>query len=142
MTDLREQLIVELDRARHGFGEVGTHALTLRSPVCGDEVTVAVDRDGDTIRSLTWRGHGCTVSMASASALAALLRDVPRTSFPHLLHDFTALVNDTQPSDDEALESASGLLGDAAAFAGIGRFPLRAGCATLAWRAVEQAIER
>ena len=142
MPSLRELMIVELDRVRVGFGEVGPSAVTVRSPVCGDEVTVEVrlsdgGDDGPVIRSLHWRGHGCTVSMASASALAGVAPGMTVAAFRAANESFGALVRGGEPSDElEAEFEAHPALGDAVAFTGIGRLPLRGGCATLAWGAV------
>ena len=210
--NLREQLIVDLERARHGFGAVGVGTVRaavdgsvgvsdgsaggsrrrsaggatggpfvlpvvrLTSPACGDEVTVevtvtrqfsAVGGSGLRIRDLRWSGHGCTVSQASASALAAVISGAGRSGigagcagidsgqFAGLTTRFELLVrgagtgewvanlparaNFDQLDALDALSATTGL-GPAVAFAGIGRLPLRASCALLAWRAVAQAL--
>ncbi|MFP7832653.1 FeS cluster assembly protein [Marisediminicola sp. LYQ134] len=164
MTDPREALIVELDRVRHGAGEVAADTPVLRSPSCGDEVRMAVTLTGGaggaggaggtvdgtiadvTIADVTWRGRGCTVSMASASALAALASGRSRAELAALAVSFGELVRDrdVDPAFDP-LDPGDALryderLGDAVAFAGIGRLPLRAGCATLPWEALSEAL--
>ena len=120
---MRQLVIEDLHRARHGYGlsDDFTGEGSEISPACGDTVTVRVGPDG-----FTWQGNGCTVSMAAASALGATTPD-----------DFLSLVDDYLVSvlpDGEPVE------GDLEAFAGIGRFPLRARCATLAWRAARAAL--
>lgn len=137
--DLRVELITDLDRRRTGFGAVGDTAVRVTSPTCGDEVSVEVDHDGAVIRSLVWRGHGCTVSMASASALAGLAPGLALDEFAALKTEFGELVRGPVPTGELDLEHP---LGDAVAFAGIGRLPLRAGCATLAWEALAQTLVR
>lgn len=102
-----------------------------RSPTCGDDVTVRIELDGDTIRALHWRGHGCVMSQAAASALAAVAPGRDVCAFGALASDYLASV---QP-DGTPVE-----VGELAVFAGVGRFPLRAGCATLAWRAALDAL--
>jgi nitrogen fixation NifU-like protein len=126
MDDRMRQLIIEdLHRARHGYGlapDFDAEGSAI-SPACGDTVTVRVS--GGTF---TWQGNGCTVSMAAASALGAT--SVER--FAEVLADYLAsVVPHGTPVD-----------GDLGAFAGIGRFPLRARCATLAWRAAQEAVSR
>lgn len=121
---MRQLVIEDLHRARHGYGlaEQYDGEASEISPACGDTVTVRVSHDG-----FSWQGNGCTVSMAAASALGAT--SVQR--FRDLADDYLASVAvDGAPVDDE----------DLAAFAGIGRFPLRARCATLAWRAAASAL--
>ncbi|MBC7517314.1 MAG: iron-sulfur cluster assembly scaffold protein [Microbacteriaceae bacterium] len=183
--NLQEQLIVDLERARLGFEVVWLDAasvdadsvvlapLRLTSPACGDEVTVELTvsrRVGSRtagevqlgevrIDRVRWSGHGCTVSMASASALAEMFCEIDTGDFFVLKTRFEALVradgvfledvasaldpsaNNANDLDRlDALSAATGL-GSAVAFAGIGRLPLRADCALLAWRAAAQALE-
>lgn len=124
----RATLIEELARARTGEGlpDAGRD-VHRRSPACGDEVTVRLHLDGDRIVRLGWTGHGCTVSTAAVSALAAAADGLG-------IPEFRALADRYLASLDAAAEPDP-RLGDLEAFTGIGRFPLRAGCASLAWRA-------
>lgn len=121
--NLRQLFIEDLRRARHGFGLATeyTGEGSEISPSCGDGVTVRVGPDG-----FSWEGDGCGVSMAAASALGATTID-----------DFRMLVDDYLTS---VIPGAPPVPGDLEPFAGIGRFPLRAGCATLAWRAARTAL--
>lgn len=130
----RRQLIEELHRARHGFGLAASFDAEAheRSRTCGDEVTVRLSLADGVVTAFSWEGHGCTVSMASASALAELAPGMPVAGMAVLAESFFASL---------APGGTSGVaLGDAEAFAGIGRYPLRAGCASLAWRATLAAI--
>ena len=130
MDDRMRQLVIEdLHRARHGYGladEFDGEGSEI-SPACGDTVTVRVSLRGTQgTGGFSWQGNGCTVSMAAASALGALT-----------VQEFEAV------SDDYLASIAPGgtpVDGDLGAFAGIGRFPLRARCATLAWRAAVTAL--
>jgi nitrogen fixation NifU-like protein len=129
----RSALLEELARARTGEGLPSTAVeARRRSPACGDEVTVGVVVDGDRIVRLGWTGHGCTVSMAAASSLAA-------TTDGARLSEFRALAERYLATLAAGAEPDPGL-GDLEAFAGIGRYPLRAGCASLAWRAALDAL--
>ena len=99
------------------------------SPTCGDEVTVRLRVVASEIQEIGISGHGCTVSMAAATALAAIA-PISVPEFPKVLARYEASV----------APGGAPLDGDLEAFAGIGRFPLRARCATLAWRAAEAAL--
>lgn len=126
MDDRMRQLVIEdLHRARHGYGladEFLGEASEI-SPACGDTVTVRVTANG-----FTWQGNGCTVSMAAASALG----ETSRERFDEVIEAYLASV----------APGGVPVNGDLEAFAGIGRFPLRARCATLAWRAAVAALSR
>ena len=116
-------LLRELERARHGFGLAGDYSgeSTQVSASCGDTVTVRVGGG-----RFSWDGHGCAVSMAAASAIGALS-----------VEEFIRL----EPGYLAAVDGDGELTGDLEPFAGIGRFPLRGRCATLAWRAARAALD-
>ena len=135
----RRQLIEELHRARHGFGLAASFDAESRelSRTCGDEVTVRLTLTDGVVTAFSWEGHGCTVSMASASALAELAPGMPVAGVVALAEEFFASLAPEGTSLGDALGDT---LGAAEAFVGIGRYPLRAGCASLAWRATLAAI--
>lgn len=121
---MRQLVIEDLDRARHGYGLAQEYLGegSAISPACGDTVTVRVSTGG-----FSWHGNGCTVSMAAASALGELSVVEFRVLSERYLASVAA---GGTPVDHDEL----------AAFAGIGRFPLRARCATLAWGAALEAL--
>ncbi|MGL4340387.1 MAG: iron-sulfur cluster assembly scaffold protein [Rhodoglobus sp.] len=121
---LRQALIEDLYRARHGYGLAAqyTGEGSAINPACGDTVTVRIGLGG-----FSWEGNGCAVSMAAASALGRLTEE-----------EFSAVVDAYLASVAPEAIAVQGH--DLEAFAGIGRFPLRAGCATLAWRAALTAL--
>lgn len=130
----RSALIEQLAKTRvgAGLGDLPGLESHRRSPACGDEVTVRIVLDGDVIDALRWDGHGCVVSTAAASALSAAVPGLSVGAFRDLADRYLATL------DDEATPDPS--LEDLEAFAGIGRYPLRAGCASLAWRAALDAL--
>ncbi len=130
----RSALIEELANTRvgAGLGDVRGLEAHRRSPACGDEVTVRLVFDGDAIGALRWEGHGCVVSTAAASALSAAVPGLDVAGFRGLADRYLATL-DADASADPSLE-------DLEAFAGIGRYPLRAGCASLGWRAALDAL--
>jgi nitrogen fixation protein NifU and related proteins len=126
----RSMLLEQLARTPHALAETYTHEGHARTPSCGDEVTVRATVVGPYLQHLSWEGHGCTVSMAAAEALAGLA-PIDLVSYRELADRYAAsLKADAAPVDYADLEL----------FAGIGRFPLRGQCATLAWRALAEAL--
>jgi nitrogen fixation protein NifU and related proteins len=107
-----------------------------RSPFCGDEVTVAVQITGSTISDISWDGHGCTVSMAAAAAMSHLA-PITVPTFRKVFAVYGASLNGPDALGQLANDDK---YADLAAFSGIGRFPLRATCATVAWDAAVEAI--
>jgi nitrogen fixation NifU-like protein len=131
----RATLIEEFAAARvgAGLGDLTGHEAHRRSPACGDDVRVRIVLRGAVIADLRWEGHGCVVSTAAASALG--------TTAPGLAVADFRTVTDRYLATLEAGGTPHPDLGDLEAFAGIGRYPLRAGCASLAWRAALDALQ-
>ncbi len=103
---------------------------------CGDEVTVRVLLDGNQILNMTHEGVGCSISRASASVLHALTKEETTETFHVLLDNFVDLMHSQcKVVPDEEV------LGDAAAFAGVSKYPARVKCALLPWMAMKDAIE-
>jgi nitrogen fixation NifU-like protein len=45
-----------------------------QNPLCGDEVSIAVAFDGDTIADVKFQGRGCAISQAATSMLMDMVR--------------------------------------------------------------------
>jgi nitrogen fixation NifU-like protein len=148
---LRRELIRELAGSRVGYGldsatvepnEVAVDGHR-RSASCGDEMAVRLivsrpdPASASRIVRLLWQGRGCEISRAAASALASVAEGLDVSEFATLFADYEASV---LARDDAPTAVQEGRLGDAIAFFGVGRLPLRAGCSTLAWRAAMDAL--
>ncbi|MGW0436037.1 Fe-S cluster assembly sulfur transfer protein SufU [Micromonospora sp. NPDC003197] len=107
------------------------------NPTCGDEVTVRVVADADTLADISYDGAGCSISQASASVLYELLTG-RRSDEAFTVHEaFVELLSGRgQVTPDEDL------LGDGVAFAGVARYPARVKCALLPWMAFKDAAAR
>ncbi|MDF9278931.1 SUF system NifU family Fe-S cluster assembly protein [Arthrobacter sp. EH-1B-1] len=116
-------------------GSLATGASHQLNPICGDELTLRVWIAGSRIERVAWEGAGCAISMASASVLTELVSGETRDDMMEQLDRFRELMRSrgTIVPDEE-------VLGDAAAFAGVSRFPARVKCAMLAWVALEEAV--
>src|SRR3954451_10001258 len=104
------------------------------NPTCGDEVTLRVRLDGDTVADVSYDSEGCSISHASTSVMTDLVvgRDV--TDAMVKADDFLALMQSRG-----ALEPDEDVLEDAIAFAGVSRYPARVKCALLGWMAWKDA---
>jgi nitrogen fixation NifU-like protein len=107
------------------------------NPTCGDEVTIRVELDGETIRDLSYDALGCSISVASASVLS---EQVTGHSVREALEAYTAMkAMLTSKGADPGDET---VLGDGVAFAGVARYPARVKCALLGWTAFTDALAR
>jgi nitrogen fixation protein NifU and related proteins len=104
------------------------------NPTCGDEITLRVNLDGDTIADVSYDSEGCSISQASASVLTDLVIGKPIDEAMTLHEEFVQLMQSrgqVEPDED--------VLEDAIAFAGVARYPARVKCALLAWMAWKDA---
>jgi len=137
--DLYQELILEHSKRPHraGLREPFDAEVHHVNPTCGDEVTVRVELDGDTIRDLSYDALGCSISVASASVLS---EQVTGHSVREALEAYTAMkAMLTSKGEDPGDEN---LIGDGVAFAGVARYPARVKCALLGWSAFTDALAR
>ena len=105
------------------------------NPTCGDEITLRVNLDGDTVADVSYESEGCSISQASASVLTDLLIGRSVGDAMSTYDEFLRLMQSKgqlEP-DEEVLE-------DAIAFAGVSKYPARVKCALLAWMAWRDAV--
>lgn len=135
LRDLYQEMILEHSRSPRNQRVIeGTdHRADGYNPLCGDQVTVYVTLDGDTVADVSFEGSGCAISTASASILTTILKGKSLGEAKEIFEKFHALV--TGRSTD------IGDLGKLQVFAGVSEFPARVKCATLAWHTFQSALE-
>lgn len=109
------------------------HFVHLNNPSCGDDMNVEVDIENGTIKDIHQDAKGCSISCSSASVMTDVLIGKTVEEAKKIICDFFELVQGKAPEDEEAL-------GEAIAYMGVQSFPARIKCATLAWKAIEKAI--
>jgi nitrogen fixation protein NifU and related proteins len=155
LDQLYQQVILDHYREKHGGGLRGPDDVPDRptvlvadlvwaqsrqvNPLCGDEVTlrVAVQHGTGTVRDVAWEGEGCSISQASTSVLHDLAVGQEPGDVRKIVDEFRAMVRSRG-----SVEPDEGVLGDAVAFAGVGRHANRVKCAMLGWTAFEDALTR
>jgi nitrogen fixation protein NifU and related proteins len=111
------------------------------NPACGDEVTVRVLLTGTAgdakVGDVSYDALGCSISQASASVMTDLVIGKTVKEALAVGDDFLALMQsrgEIEPDVDR--------LEDAAAFAGVSKYPARIKCALLGWMAWKDATAR
>lgn len=108
--------------------------VNLNNPSCGDLVSVQVLIDNNIIKDIKHEGFGCSISLASTSVMSDTLINMKIDDANIVIKEFYKLVSG-QEVDNNILK------GDALAFSGVSEFPARIKCATLAWKAIEEALK-
>lgn len=136
LTDLYQELILDHSQHPHGFGELADASKKVRgyNPVCGDDITVHVRLAGDKIDAVQFTGQGCAISKASASVMTKLSSEKDRTKAAETAKEFIEAHQDHSKFEKLPVELQ--------AFAGVSKFPMRVKCASLAWRAFMEALEK
>ena len=142
MTDLSalyQDVILDHNRRPRNFGELAgaDRRQEGRNPLCGDQLTVWLRLEGDTIADVSFVGSGCAISKASASLMTAAVKGKTRAEAELLFERFHDLVTGKL---DAAAGRAS--LGSMVAFAGVSRFPARVKCASLSWHTMKAALHQ
>ena len=142
LQSMYQDIILDHYRNPHGRGlrdpfEAEVHHV---NPTCGDEVTLRVHLDGDTIADVSYEGMGCSISQASVSAMYDL---VIGKSVPEALGTGEQFMRLMQSKGDTAVaEELEDDLEDAVAFAGVSKYPARVKCALMSWMALKDASAR
>lgn len=139
-SDLRElyqQLVLEHNRSPRNFRQMpdATASAEGTNPLCGDQITLFVKLDGETIADVSFQGSGCAISQASASLMTTAVKGKTRTEAEELFRSFHALVTGSAGAPEDATS-----LGRLAALAGVRQFPARVKCANLAWHTLHEAL--
>lgn len=135
LDELYQSIILDHNRRPRNYrvmDDASTHAEG-KNPLCGDQLTIWLKLDGNTISDVSFQGSGCAISKASASLMTAAIKGKSRDEVQALFTKFHGVVTGTHPEDAESL-------GALKALGGVSRFPLRVKCASLAWHAMHAAL--
>ncbi len=137
LQDLYQEMVLEHGKRPRNFREVegANRRADGYNPLCGDQLTVTLRMDGDTIQDVGFVGQGCAISRASASLMTGAVKEQSRAEAERLYELVHRLV--TQGPEGMDLEA----LGKLAVLSGVSEFPSRVKCASLAWHALRAALE-
>lgn len=104
------------------------------NPLCGDELDLRLRVVDGAVDAVVYDGDGCSISMASASAMTEAVTGRTVDDAEDLAEDFRTMMHgdDVRREDD---------LLDGVAFRGVAKFPVRVKCALLGWMALKDAID-
>jgi nitrogen fixation protein NifU and related proteins len=134
LTELYREVILDHNKHPRNFGRLDPHDAQAKghNPLCGDRLTITLNRDGELLADLRFEGNGCAISMASASLMTEAVKGRSRGEVDALFQRVHALLT-TQGA-------GSADLGKLAALSGVREFPARVKCASLAWHTLNAAL--
>ena len=107
----------------------------LKNPSCGDDMYVCCHIENDTLTDIRHDGKGCSICCSSASVMSNLLKGRKVFEAKEIINDFYEMVKGEEISDEERMD-------EAIVYRSVSQFPARIKCATLAWKAIEEAIKK
>jgi nitrogen fixation NifU-like protein len=138
LSELYQQVILDHNKKPRNFKrlETATREQEGYNPLCGDQLTVYLEVDGETIKDVAFQGSGCAISKASASMMTVALKGKSKEEAVAMFEEFHHMVKGEL--DPEAQENHLGRL---KIFAGVREFPARVKCASLCWHTLRAALE-
>jgi nitrogen fixation protein NifU and related proteins len=144
LEDLYREIILDHYRTPRNRGELPAPPASVaqgHNPLCGDEITVYLQIDGDTVTDVKVGGQGCSISQSSASMMSQAIKGRSVDDVKALVRRFKGMMS-IDDAVDEPADVAPPDLGDLEALRGVVKFPVRIKCATLAWNTLLDALDR
>ena len=154
LEDLYREIILDHYRNPRNRGELSAPPATRVegfNPLCGDEIVVYLDVEGDVVKDIRIGGQGCSISQSSASMMSSAVKGRTIDEVRALSRAFKAMMSIHEQSldgdvsgngaDEVAPPDVEVKLGDLEALRGVVKFPVRIKCATLSWNTLLQAID-
>jgi nitrogen fixation NifU-like protein len=110
-----------------------SYTCSRNNPLCGDEIRVSANVDGDRLTEVTFQGAGCSISQSSASMMTEAVTGTSVTEALDLAAAFRGMMaGEVEPDEDR--------FGDLVALKGVVKYPIRIKCAVLAWDVLQEAL--
>jgi nitrogen fixation protein NifU and related proteins len=136
LEELYKEVILDHYRAPRNKGRLDPHdvALERNNPLCGDEIELFVNFDGDTVTDVKFDGKGCSISQASASMMTEKVKGTSVKDASQLAESIKRLMAGEEEGDPKEL-------GDLVSLKGVVKYPVRIKCALLGWNTLLEALE-
>jgi|SRR5690625_29749 len=134
LRDLYQEVIFDHNRNPRNFYamEHANRSADGHNPLCGDQLTVYLHVVDDVIQDVSFIGHGCAISTASASIMTEVVKGKSVADVDELFEDMHQMLTEKHPEGKD--------LGKLEVLSGVREFPARVKCASLAWHTLHNAI--
>jgi nitrogen fixation NifU-like protein len=134
LSDLYQEVILDHCKQPRNFHDLPQASCSAQghNPLCGDQLTLYLQTEGDVIKEASFIGSGCCISKASASLLTEAVKGKNKSEIQKMFDQVHEMVTTGQILGD---------VGKLAVFAGVYKFPARVKCAILSWHALMSALK-
>lgn len=104
------------------------------NPLCGDEISMELVFDGDTLKDVRFDGSGCSISQSAASLITEAIKGKTMEETRKIVEEYKNMLAGKGHDAD--------LLGDLEALSDVNKYPARVKCASLSVAVLEQALRQ
>ena len=142
LKDLYQEIILDHGKNPRNLGKFDNYNKDAKgnNPLCGDNVHVYLRlNENKKVEDIAFEGHGCAISMASASIMTDMVRGKEEKEVKEMVPDFLGMIKEKDSletnilKDDEKTKLMS--------LSGVKQYPMRVKCATLSWHTLTSALD-
>ncbi len=142
LKDLYQEIILDHGKNPRNLGRFDNYNKDAKgnNPLCGDNVHVYLRlNENKKVEDIAFEGHGCAISMASASIMTDMVRGKEEKEVKEIVTDFLGMIKEKDSletnilKDDEKTKLMS--------LSGVKQYPMRVKCATLSWHTLKSALD-
>ena len=142
LKDLYQEIILDHGKNPRNLGKFDNYNKDAKgnNPLCGDNVHVYLRlNENKKVEDIAFEGHGCAISMASASIMTDMVRGKEEKEVKEIVTDFLGMIKEKESletnilKDDEKTKLMS--------LSGVKQYPMRVKCATLSWHTLTSALD-
>ena len=142
LKDLYQEIILDHGKNPRNLGKFDNYNKDAKgnNPLCGDNVHVYLRlNENKKVEDISFEGHGCAISMASASIMTDMVRGKEEKEVKEIVTDFLGMIKEKDSletnilKDDEKTKLMS--------LSGVKQYPMRVKCATLSWHTLTSALD-
>ena len=142
LKDLYQEIILDHGKNPRNLGKFDNYNKDAKgnNPLCGDNVHVYLRlNENKKVEDIAFEGHGCAISMASASIMTDMVRGKEEKEVKEIVTDFLGMIKEKDSletnilKDDEKTKLMS--------LSGVKQYPMRVKCATLSCHTLTSALD-
>ncbi len=141
--ELYQEIILDHGKNPRNLGKFDNYNKDAKgnNPLCGDNVHVYLRlNENKKVEDIAFEGHGCAISMASASIMTDMIRGKEEKEVKEIVTDFLGMIKDKDTLDNKILkeDEKTKLM----SLSGVKQYPMRVKCATLSWHTLTSALDQ
>ena len=142
LKDLYQEIILDHGKNPRNLGKFDNYNKDAKgnNPLCGDNVHVYLRlNENKKVEDIAFEGHGCAISMASASIMTDLIKGKSDNEAKEIIEDFLGMIKENPELKNNILkdDDKTKLM----CLSGVKQYPMRVKCATLSWHTLVSAMK-